>query len=116
MSRFGSLWRAATRGRVLDRLYGEEILAAMLFALCLLLLSAQQLLAHEFRVGNMVEHPSARLTPVGADGAAGYLVVRNSGATAGDAPPGRALRPSGRSSTDARRMPLTPANGWRARI
>lgn len=37
--------RPAQRRRYFGRLYGEEVLAAMLFALCLLLLSAQQLLA-----------------------------------------------------------------------
>jgi copper(I)-binding protein len=70
------------RSRLIGRFYGEEILAATLFALCLLLVSAQQLLAHEYKVGDLlIDHPWARATPLGSDMGAGYVAIHNSGAT-----------------------------------
>lgn len=56
-----------------------------LAALTLLLLFAlaRPLLAHEFKVGDIViDHPWSRATPAGAKVAAGYLVLKNTGTTA----------------------------------
>ena len=72
--------RPAPRRRYIGRLYVEEVLAATLFALCLLLLSAQHLLAHEYKAGSLlIDHPWARATTLGADRGAGFLSIRNSG-------------------------------------
>lgn len=80
MSLFRPL-RPAGRGAFASRLYREEVLAAAVFALCLLALSAEGLLAHEFKAGDLlIDHPWARATTVGADTGAGYFVVRNAGA------------------------------------
>lgn len=66
--------------RLPHRLYGEEILAASVFAVFILLLSAQSLFAHEFKVGSIeIEHPWARATPNGAAVGGGYLVLKNTG-------------------------------------
>lgn len=74
--------RPALRRGYIGRLYVEEVLAATLFAVCLLLLSAQHLLAHEFKAGNLlIDHPWARATTLGATRGAGYLAIRNSGDT-----------------------------------
>jgi len=68
------------RLRVPYRPYGEEIFAACVFALSLLVLSAQSLLAHEFTLGKIeIDHPWSRATPGGATVAAGYLVLKNGG-------------------------------------
>ena len=74
--------RSAPVHRPLARLHGEEILAAMLFALCLLVLSAQHLLAHEYKVGDLlIDHPWARATTHGADRGAGFMAIHNGGTT-----------------------------------
>ncbi len=71
------------RRRFLARVHGEEILAATLFALCLLIVSAQHLLAHEYKVGGLlIDHPWTRATPLGSDMGAGFLAIHNSGDTA----------------------------------
>ncbi|OYZ93308.1 MAG: hypothetical protein B7Y01_01365 [Xanthobacter sp. 17-67-6] len=68
--------------RLCRRLYLEEALAAAAFALFLLTLSAQALMAHEFKAGAIeIEHPWTRATPGGASVGAGYLVLKNEGTT-----------------------------------
>ncbi|MFG1397042.1 copper chaperone PCu(A)C [Roseixanthobacter pseudopolyaromaticivorans] len=68
--------------RLCRRMYLEEALAALAFAMFLLTLSAQALMAHEFKAGAIeIEHPWTRATPDGASVGAGYLVLKNDGAT-----------------------------------
>lgn len=68
--------------RVLRRMYLEEALAAFTLTAFLLTLSAQALMAHEFKVGAIeIEHPWTRATPNGAEVGAGYMVLENAGAT-----------------------------------
>ncbi|MEP9355257.1 copper chaperone PCu(A)C [Xanthobacter sp. KR7-65] len=93
--------------RILARLYREEVLAATLFALCLLLLSAQRLLAHEYKVGDLlIDHPWARATPLGADVAAGYMVIQNAGAA-----PDRLVSASAPFATRVELHEMTVTNG-----
>jgi copper(I)-binding protein len=73
----------APLARVLKRLYVEEVVAALAFAAFLVTFSAQALLAHDFKVGAIeIDHPWTRATPDGANVAAGYMVLKNSGTTA----------------------------------
>lgn len=73
----------APLARLLQRLYVEEVVAALAFAAFLLTFSAQALLAHEFKVGPIeIDHPWTRATPDGANVAAGYMTLKNSGTTA----------------------------------
>lgn len=68
--------------RLCRRMYLEEALAAAAFAMFLLTLSAQALMAHEFKVGAIeIDHPWTRATPDGASVGAGYLVLKNEGTT-----------------------------------
>lgn len=74
--------RNGARVSLRSRLFVEEMLAAGAFALCLLVLSAQALLAHEFKAGAIeIGHPWSRATPGGATVAAGYFVLKNTGTT-----------------------------------
>lgn len=60
----------------------EEGLALAVFAFSLVLFSAQAVLAHEYKLGNLeIIHPWARATPGGAKVGGGYLVVKNMGDT-----------------------------------
>ncbi|QRG08434.1 copper chaperone PCu(A)C [Xanthobacter dioxanivorans] len=73
--------RGAARPFLRRVLFVEEMLAAGAFALCLLMVSAQALLAHEFKAGAIeIGHPWSRATPGGASVAAGYFVLKNTGA------------------------------------
>lgn len=73
----------APLSRLLKRLYVEEVVAALAFAAFAVTFSAQALLAHDFKVGPLeIDHPWTRATPDGANVAAGYMTVKNSGATA----------------------------------
>lgn len=61
-------------------LHVEELVAAAAFAVCLLLLAAQAVMAHEFKAGAIeIGHPWSRATPEGAKVAAGYMVLKNTG-------------------------------------
>lgn len=77
------LFRLVSRGprrRTAYRPYGEEVFAACVFALSILVLSAQSLLAHDFTLGKIeIDHPWSRATPGGATVGAGYLVLKNAG-------------------------------------
>ncbi|MCV3207481.1 copper chaperone PCu(A)C [Mesorhizobium sp. YC-39] len=58
----------------------EERLVLAMLVLFLLFVSAQGVLAHEFKVGDLeIEHPWSRATPAGAKVAGGYFTVINSG-------------------------------------
>lgn len=62
------------------RLFPEELVAAGMFALGLLLFSVQAPTAHEFKAGSIeIGHPWSRATPGGASVAGGYLVLKNTG-------------------------------------
>jgi copper(I)-binding protein len=75
--------RAAIVASPLSRLRSfEERLGITAFTVFLLVAMVHPLLAHEFKVGDIeVVHPWSRATPAGAKVAAGYLVVKNNGAT-----------------------------------
>lgn len=61
----------------------RAILAAAGIALGGLMLTGGALRAHEFKAGAIeIEHPWSRATPGGAPVAGGYLVLKNTGATA----------------------------------
>ena len=73
----------APLARLLKRLYVEEVVAALAFAAFAVTFSAQALLAHDFKVGPLeIDHPWTRATPDGANVAAGYMTLKNSGASA----------------------------------
>lgn len=58
----------------------EERLGITVFVLALLFVSAQSVLAHEFKVGDLeIGHPWSRATPVGAKVAGGYFTITNKG-------------------------------------
>jgi copper(I)-binding protein len=60
----------------------KERLGIIGLSMMLLFVPGQQLLAHEYKVGDIeIGHPWSRATPEGAKVAAGYLVIRNHGAT-----------------------------------
>jgi copper(I)-binding protein len=60
----------------------EQRLGLLAFALGLLFAMSGPLVAHEFKVGEIeIIHPWSRATPEGAKVAAGYLVIRNEGAS-----------------------------------
>lgn len=70
----------ASRTSLRPVLFVEEMVAAGVFAVCLLMLSAQALMAHEFKAGAIeIDHPWSRATPGGATVAAGYFVLKNTG-------------------------------------
>lgn len=80
-----SLLRSGRRGisRLRPLLHVEEMLAAAAFAFCLVLLSAQALMAEDFKAGSIeIGDPWSRATPGGAKVAGGFLVLKNTGATA----------------------------------
>lgn len=61
----------------------EERLGIVGFALMLLFVLCQPLLAHDFKVGDIeIDHPWSRATPEGAKVAAGYVVIKNHGSAA----------------------------------
>src|SRR5690554_2110175 len=63
------------------RLAGAAGLAAL--ALSFLALQMQPVLAHDYKLGDLViDHPWSRATPEGAKVAAGYAVIRNEGPSA----------------------------------
>ncbi|MDI4655282.1 copper chaperone PCu(A)C [Xanthobacter autotrophicus] len=75
------LFAGSARPRTPYRPYGEEILAASVFAVLVLVLSVQSLMAHEFKVGAIeIDHPWSRATPGGATVGAGYFTLKNTGA------------------------------------
>lgn len=58
------------------------VLTAAALAVGALMLTAQAPMAHEFKAGAIeVDHPWSRATPGGATVAAGYLTLKNTGAT-----------------------------------
>lgn len=60
----------------------EERLGIVVFVLALLFVSAQGVLAHGFKVGDLeIEHPWSRATPAGAKVAGGYFTIINNGST-----------------------------------
>lgn len=60
----------------------EERLGIIVFVLALLFVSAQGVLAHGFKVGDLeIEHPWSRATPAGAKVAGGYFTIINNGST-----------------------------------
>lgn len=65
-------------GRIVSRLREKLGIAALSFAL--VLLGAQAVLAHEFKVGDLeIGHPWSRATPAGAKVAGGYFTITNKG-------------------------------------
>ncbi|ESY70532.1 MULTISPECIES: copper chaperone PCu(A)C [Mesorhizobium] len=65
-------------GRVVSRLREKLGIAALAFGL--VLLGAQAVLAHEFKVGDLeIGHPWSRATPAGAKVAGGYFTITNKG-------------------------------------
>ncbi|ESY77732.1 hypothetical protein X740_22865 [Mesorhizobium sp. LNHC221B00] len=65
-------------GRILSRLREKFGIAALAFGL--VLLGAQAVLAHEFKVGDLeIGHPWSRATPAGAKVAGGYFTITNKG-------------------------------------
>lgn len=61
----------------------EERAGIAVFALALLFVTGQSLLAHDYRAGSIeIDHPWSRETPPGARVAAGYVVIRNAGGEA----------------------------------
>ncbi len=59
----------------------EAKLAIAALAAALLMITAQGVLAHEFKAGDIeIEHPWARATPAGAKVGGGYLTIGNEGA------------------------------------
>ncbi len=75
--------RAALNTYPLSRFRSIEERAGILaFSLMLLFALSQSAFAHEFKVGDIeIDHPWSRATPAGAKVAAGYLTIRNEGAT-----------------------------------
>ena len=68
-----------TSSRLLFRSF-EERFGVAVFGLMLLFASNHQLLAHDFKLGDLeIGHPWSRATPVGAKVAAGYLTIKNNG-------------------------------------
>lgn len=60
----------------------KERIGIAAFAILLVFALSQSLWAHEFKAGDIhVGHPFSRATPPGAKVAAGYLTLRNDGAT-----------------------------------
>ncbi|MET2830224.1 copper chaperone PCu(A)C [Mesorhizobium shangrilense] len=60
----------------------EERLGITVFVLALLFVSAQGVLAHGFKVGDLeIGHPWSRATPAGAKVAGGYFTITNTGST-----------------------------------
>jgi copper(I)-binding protein len=58
----------------------EERLGITVFVLALLFVTAQAVLAHEFKVGDIeIGHPWSRATPAGAKVAGGYFTITNTG-------------------------------------
>lgn len=65
-------------GRIVSRLREKLGIAALSFGL--VLLGAQAVLAHEFKVGDLeIGHPWSRATPAGAKVAGGYFTITNKG-------------------------------------
>ncbi|TPM31869.1 copper chaperone PCu(A)C [Mesorhizobium sp. B2-3-4] len=55
-------------------------LGTIMLAFVLVLVGAQTVLAHEFKVGDLeIEHPWSRATPAGAKVAGGYFTILNKG-------------------------------------
>jgi periplasmic copper chaperone A len=58
----------------------EEKLGIITLVLALLFAMVQTSIAHEFKINNLVlQHPWSRATPAGAQVAAGYAIIRNTG-------------------------------------
>ncbi|MER8633697.1 copper chaperone PCu(A)C [Mesorhizobium opportunistum] len=65
-------------GRIVSRLREKFGIAALAFGL--VLLGAQAVLGHEFKVGDLeIGHPWSRATPAGAKVAGGYFTITNKG-------------------------------------
>ncbi|MER9677833.1 copper chaperone PCu(A)C [Mesorhizobium sp. M0184] len=61
----------------------EQRLGVALCVLALLFASAQTVLAHEFKLGDLeIGHPWSRATPAGAKVAGGYFTITNTGSAA----------------------------------
>lgn len=61
----------------------EERLGIAVLVFALLFASAQAVMAHEFKVGDLeIGHPWSRATPAGAKVAGGYFTVTNNGTSA----------------------------------
>lgn len=61
----------------------EERLGILALSLLLVLVLCQSLWAHGFKLGDLeIGHPWSRATPAGAKVAAGYLTIKNTGASA----------------------------------
>ncbi|WP_027060260.1 copper chaperone PCu(A)C [Mesorhizobium loti] len=81
MSHFSPVAAGLMFSRILSRFQERLGMAALAFAL--LFVGAQSVLAHEFKVGDLViEHPWSRATPAGAKVAGGYFTIVNKGSTA----------------------------------
>ncbi|QKD01836.1 copper chaperone PCu(A)C [Mesorhizobium loti] len=81
MSHFSPVAAGLMFSRILFRL--QERLSAVALALAIMLVGAQSVLAHEFKVGDLeIEHPWSRATPAGAKVAGGYFTIVNKGSTA----------------------------------
>ena len=64
--------------RILSRF--QEHLGAVALAFAIVLVGAQSVMAHEFKVGDIeIGHPWSRATPAGAKVAGGYFTVTNNG-------------------------------------
>lgn len=60
----------------------EERAGLVAFVLMMLFALSQAVWAHEFKVGDIeIDHPWSRATPAGAKVAAGYVTIRNEGAS-----------------------------------
>lgn len=61
----------------------EERIGIFGFTLMLMLVLSRPLWAHEFKLGDLeIDHPWSREIPAGAKVAAGYMIIKNSGAAA----------------------------------
>ena len=81
MSHFTPVAAGTLFSRILSRF--QERLGMAALALAIMLVGAQSVLAHEFKVGDLeIEHPWSRATPAGAKVAGGYFTIVNKGSTA----------------------------------
>lgn len=78
MSHFSPIAAGTPFSRILSHV--KERLGAVALAFALMLVGAQSVLAHEFKVGDLeIEHPWSRATPAGAKVAGGYFTIINNG-------------------------------------